>query len=168
MEAYFKLVTRGLKVVLKGDQEFVRETLTHQLLSELLYEFAKERSYFAEREDRAAEVGRVSEEGEGMEKSLEAIPTIAELRSRAQIQNNKELVTLVVYYADYCRKEPPTNEDLRRILKADLREKSTTVNSLTTYLQRAKREGWVTQDGKRWRITATGLQKVQEWLEEYN
>lgn len=166
MEAYFKLVTRGLKVVLRGDQEFVRETLTNQLLSELLYEFAKEKSYYAEREGKAAEVEQVSDEGEGMEKNLETIPTIAEFRSRAHVQNNKELVTLVVYYADYCHKEPPTNEDLRRILKADLREKSSTINSLTTYLQRAKKEGWVAQDGKRWRITATGLQKVQEWLKE--
>ncbi|MGI9952517.1 hypothetical protein V3F56_09170 [Moorellaceae bacterium AZ2] len=159
MKSYCKVVVRGCKVVLKGDQEFVKEVLRDHL-SELLHECAKERNYDEEAKEPTPVVQDAGPVSGG------SIPTIAELRSKAGVQNNKELVTLVVYYCDHYRQESPTNEDLRRVLKEDLREKTSTINSLTTYLQRAKKEGWVAQEGKRWRLTGTGLQKVHEWLEE--
>ncbi|HBT47668.1 MAG TPA: hypothetical protein DEA73_07320 [Peptococcaceae bacterium] len=160
MEAYCRITVHGGKLVLKGQAEFVKEVLREHL-SELLHEWGKEDDRGKER----AEPAPAAEEA-APAPSPASPTTMAELRSRARVENNKELVTLAVYYCEHCRHEQPTNEDLRRILKEELREKTSTINSLTTYLQRAKKEGWLGQEGKRWRITSTGMQKVQELLEE--
>ncbi|GFN23650.1 MAG: hypothetical protein IMW96_06550 [Thermoanaerobacteraceae bacterium] len=159
MQAYCRIAVHGGKLVLKGEAEFVKEVLREHL-SELLHEWGKE----SDRVEVAVEPVPAVEEAAPAPPP--ASPTMAELRSRARVENNKELVTLAVYYCEHCRHEQPTNEDLRRILKDELREKTSTINSLTTYLQRAKKEGWLGQEGKRWRLTSTGLEKVQELLEE--
>lgn len=168
---YFKLVTRELKIELKGEREYIREILESKLYAFLetnnkdgcQQQYDPDIFETIDESDKITPHGLEREEAVP-EKPVEPIPTIAELRAKAKLNNNKELVAFVVYYRDHYYKESPTMDDIRLILKDELREKSTVVGSVSTYLQRAKKEGWIDQDGKKWRMTGTGLQVAKEWL----
>ncbi|MGI9862080.1 hypothetical protein SDD30_11945 [Moorella naiadis] len=169
-EIYLKLVTRELKLELKGEREHIRE-----ILESRLYDFLKTKNNdscsqrddpeMLERIDASDNIAaQGTEKEEAVSETARTIPTIAELRAKAKLNNNKELVAFVVFYKDYYYKEAPTMDDIRLIMKDELREKSTVVASVSTYLQRAKKEGWIDQDGKRWRMTGIGLQIAKGWL----
>lgn len=162
MEAYFRFTASGAELELKGGEEFIKGLLGDKI-QELIHDFMKQG--ISRLEVTVEEPSGPAEESPLPDKE-NILPTIAELRAKSRVSNNKELVTLAIYYTDYCQKNSPTNEDLRRILREDLREKDSIVGSLTTYLQRAKKEGWIAQEGKKWRITSTGLKMVQQWLGE--
>ncbi|WP_338827712.1 hypothetical protein [Neomoorella thermoacetica] len=182
---YLKIITRNFKIVLKGKKEdFVDEALETRLFAflsriqawgEAITPAANLATVEQIDEEDTIPVSVDNEPGVAREKAAAAkeagdeeimvhSQSISELRARATISNNKELATLVVYYSDYCKKQPPATYDVRRIMREELREKAATVNSVSTYLQRARREGWVDLDGKKWRITSTGLQMIEKML----
>lgn len=180
METYLKIVTRDLKIELKGGVDFIKEVLNQKLYDVLDLASAKYQAVFQESDEelenidandkipaaqeaeKGSEIGLEKEKGFAKHEIL--TPSLKELKSRAKLGNNKELVTLVVYYSDFCLHQPPGSEDIRRLLKEELCEKPSILISLSTYLQRAKKEGWVNQEGKRWRMTGAGIEKVREWL----
>ncbi|WP_156273662.1 hypothetical protein [Neomoorella glycerini] len=173
---------------MKGDGELIKEILERRLYEGVLAESdagtlveegnagfealeAIDRNDdvpVAEAAEKQAEENKSSDTSatDKMEAKGEKQITLPELRSRASVTNNKELVTLVVYYGDYYRGQAPNTEEVRRMLREELREKSKTVNAVSTYLQRARKEGWIDQEGKKWRMTSTGIQRVKTWLAE--
>lgn len=158
MEGVFRFVAKGLEMEIRGGEEFLKEVLGDRL-QKILDECLVKGLFAWQPEDPAP-----ARKETAKEETSEPVPTLAEMRSRANITNNKELVTLAIYYAEYYQKNPPNNDDLRHLLREELREKEVVLNSMTTYLQRAKKQGWIAQEGKRWRMTSTGLQKMQQLL----
>lgn len=173
MALYFRFATTELEMAIKGREEAVKELLKEmlgnkfqQFLEECLSQKPTERKTSPPK--KTAVEGRAAAE-EGATNLVPAelkiqTPTLADMRSKANIANNKELVLLAIYYAHYCQKTPPNNSLIRRLLKEELKERDEVVNSVTTYLQRAKKQGWIEQEGKSWRITSTGLQKIRQIL----
>lgn len=183
---YLKIITRDYKMVLKGKKEdLVDEALETRLLA--LLSNIQARGETATPAANLAAIEQIDEEdaipvpaddeaGTPREKAAAATkdagdvetaaqsPSVSEMRARATISNNKELATLVVYYSDICKKQPPSTPDIRRIMREELREKAVTINSVSTYLQRARKEGWIDFDGKKWRMTSTGLQAIEKML----
>ncbi|WP_084665784.1 hypothetical protein [Thermanaeromonas toyohensis] len=163
MRGYFRFMAKGVRVDLKVEQAFLKEVLGDTLKKFLEGCLMSGICEWKPVEEDTPATPTSAPTAVPVEQA-EPLLTLPELRAQANVANNKELVTLVIYYADYCQKNPPSNEEIRRLLREELREKDVVLNSMTTYLQRAKRQGWVAQEGKRWRITSTGLQKIQQML----
>lgn len=171
MRAFFRFMAKGTRLEIRGKEEFLKELLgpTVQKFLEgcLMSGIGK---WEPVEDDAPASVPASVPPVVPAERiqTTESLPTLAELRARASVNNNKELVTLVVYYADQYKKTLPTNEDIRQLLREELREKDEVLRSMTTYLQRAKKQGWIAQEGKKWRLTSTGIQAVQRMLHSFN
>jgi hypothetical protein len=93
---------------------------------------------------------------------LDAGVPLSDLRAmRARARTNPELVTLLVHLA--ARQGRPTdNAELRRLVRG--LDEPAVLASLSTYLRRAERNGWLSREGDRWRLTEAGSVRVAELL----
>jgi len=165
MRAFFRFMAKGMRIELRGREEFLKEllgTTAQKFLEGCLMSGIGEWKPVEEHVPASvpAPVPAVVPT-----EQPESPLTLAELRAKANVNNNKELVTLVVYYSDQCKKSLPSNEEIRQLLREELREKDEVLRSMTTYLQRAKKQGWIAQEGKKWRVTSAGIQAVQRMLQ---
>ena len=92
----------------------------------------------------------------------EAGAPASDLRAmRARARTNPELMTLLVYLA--ARQGRPTdNAELRRLVRG--LDEPAVLASISTYLRRAERNGWLSREGDRWRLTEAGSARVAELL----
>ncbi|MGQ9533410.1 MAG: hypothetical protein ACUVTQ_11520 [Desulfotomaculales bacterium] len=80
---------------------------------------------------------------------------------RALARTNPELMTLLVHLA--ARQGRPTDSaELRRLARG--LDEPALLSSLSTYLRRAERNGWLSREGDRWRLTEAGSARVAELL----
>jgi len=172
MALYFRFAVPGLEVAVKGREEAVKEFLKEMQIKEMLkHKFQQaldEGNVPAPNGAKAISPKNAVKTKKAEAKALEAeavqAPSFAELYSKANISNNNELILFAVYYTNYYRKSPPDNGFIRKLLRDELNARDEVVNNVTTYLKRAKNQGWIERQGKVWHVTPLGLEKIQKIL----
>lgn len=172
MAFYFRFAVPGLEVAVKGREEAVKEFLkeiqVEKMLRHKFQQALDSSNVLAPNEVETVSPNNAARTKKAGANALEAepvqVPSFADLYSKANISNNNELILLAVYYMDYCRKTPPDNGLIRKLLREEQNARDEVINSVTTYLKRARNQGWIERQGKVWHITPLGLEKMQKIL----
>ncbi|MCG0278589.1 MAG: hypothetical protein L5656_08690 [Thermanaeromonas sp.] len=167
MGLYFRFAVPGLEVAVKGREEAVKELLKEMLghkFQQILDSCVLRAPNRVETVSPNKAVKNKAAEANASEAEAVQGPSLAAIYSKANISNNNELILLVVYYMDYCRKTPPDNGLIRKLLRDELNARDEVINSVTTYLKRARNQGWIERQGKVWHVTPLGLEKMQKIL----